>query len=290
MKSRFFIFGLILSICTANGQIKRVEKLFNQGSYKACLLQSEKKVRKGKNVKLLYLYIAKSSLALYSENPTNLALLDKSLSAYKRADKEEALFNNLHQRFLQTSDSLHLIKHKKTSLYVRTLAVTFKDTVAYYKVYNQPKENKKEKEIAVAKTEKQNNIKKHIRPSLIQYGTQFVGLPYKWGGEDSAGFDCSGLVQHVMRKFNYPMNHFAKDQSEMGREVPREECQMGDLVFFGKRYANKRCKIDHVAIIYSTENGKLQVLHASNKGVNIQELKENDYYMKKILFFKNVID
>lgn len=35
---------------------------------------------------------------------------------------------------------------------------------------------------------------------LIRYALGFLGVPYKWGGENPiSGFDCSGLVQEILR-------------------------------------------------------------------------------------------
>ena len=37
------------------------------------------------------------------------------------------------------------------------------------------------------------------RASAIRYVWSFIGLPYRWGGDDSIlGFDCSGLVIEVL--------------------------------------------------------------------------------------------
>jgi cell wall-associated NlpC family hydrolase len=34
---------------------------------------------------------------------------------------------------------------------------------------------------------------------LIEYAMCFIGLPYRWGGDDTIdGFDCSGLVQEIL--------------------------------------------------------------------------------------------
>jgi cell wall-associated NlpC family hydrolase len=34
---------------------------------------------------------------------------------------------------------------------------------------------------------------------LIDYAMQFVGTPYKWGGNNHDGIDCSGLVEEILR-------------------------------------------------------------------------------------------
>lgn len=33
---------------------------------------------------------------------------------------------------------------------------------------------------------------------LLQYALQFVGKPYRWGGNGVLGIDCSGLVQEIL--------------------------------------------------------------------------------------------
>lgn len=34
---------------------------------------------------------------------------------------------------------------------------------------------------------------------LVQYAMKFVGLPYRWGGDDPmGGYDCSGFVQEIL--------------------------------------------------------------------------------------------
>jgi hypothetical protein len=62
-----------------------------------------------------------------------------------------------------------------------------------------------------------------------------VGVGYRLGGEDAAGgFDCSGLVRHVLaRAAGAPLPRSAREQSRAGRAVGRHELRAGDLVFFG---------------------------------------------------------
>lgn len=33
---------------------------------------------------------------------------------------------------------------------------------------------------------------------LVDYALSWLGTPYIWGGDDFAGFDCSGLVQEIL--------------------------------------------------------------------------------------------
>jgi len=40
----------------------------------------------------------------------------------------------------------------------------------------------------------------YLRAKAVEYLQHFIGLPYRWGGDDPlAGFDCSGLVIEVLQ-------------------------------------------------------------------------------------------
>ena len=38
-----------------------------------------------------------------------------------------------------------------------------------------------------------------LRKSAVEYALNFRGVPYSWGGDDSEGFDCSGLAIEVLK-------------------------------------------------------------------------------------------
>lgn len=75
------------------------------------------------------------------------------------------------------------------------------------------------------------------------------GVPYVWGGESSAGYDCSGLVQASYRAAGIGLPRVAQEQYEAGPLVPADAAlQPGDLVFFG--YSNS--EVEHVGIVLRT--------------------------------------
>lgn len=60
-----------------------------------------------------------------------------------------------------------------------------------------------------------------------------MGSPYRYGGSDPAGFDCSGLVNYVFHQAagtRLPRN--AGNQAAASRRITRRELREGDLVFF----------------------------------------------------------
>ena len=61
---------------------------------------------------------------------------------------------------------------------------------------------------------------------------RFVGAPYLWGGRESLGLDCSGLVQQALFACGYACPRDTDQQQELGVEIAPAEFGRGDLVFW----------------------------------------------------------
>jgi cell wall-associated NlpC family hydrolase len=74
--------------------------------------------------------------------------------------------------------------------------------------------------------------------TLIEYAKSFIGMPYIWGAEGVTGFDCSGLVQEILRsigedpKGDQTAQELYRIFSKEGDKS--EKCQAGALCFYGK--------------------------------------------------------
>jgi len=102
-----------------------------------------------------------------------------------------------------------------------------------------------------------------LRAELVKTARQFIGIPYRWGGETTDdGFDCSGLtmVSYRLNGLNLPRN--SRTQFDAGRRVAKEALQPGDLVFFATK-GGKR--ITHVGL-YVGDN---RFIHAPRTGKNV---------------------
>ena len=66
---------------------------------------------------------------------------------------------------------------------------------------------------------------------------RFLGAPYLWGGRESLGLDCSGLVQAALFACGLACPRDADQQAGLGREIGRGDVGRGDLVFWNGHVA-----------------------------------------------------
>jgi cell wall-associated NlpC family hydrolase len=58
------------------------------------------------------------------------------------------------------------------------------------------------------------------------------GSPYRNGGADPSGFDCSGFTQYVFARSGVSLPRAVKEQFDVGRPVAKEQIAAGDLLFY----------------------------------------------------------
>jgi len=66
--------------------------------------------------------------------------------------------------------------------------------------------------------------------SILKVSAKYVGSPYVFGGENPAGFDCSGYVRFVFAQFGFDLPHSVIAQSHFGIKIKPEDAQPGDIV------------------------------------------------------------
>jgi cell wall-associated NlpC family hydrolase len=61
---------------------------------------------------------------------------------------------------------------------------------------------------------------------------RFLGAPNQWGGRESLGLDCSGLVQQALYACARACARDSDQQQALGHPVERADLQRGDLIFW----------------------------------------------------------
>jgi cell wall-associated NlpC family hydrolase len=74
-----------------------------------------------------------------------------------------------------------------------------------------------------------------------------IGKPYQWGAAGPSTYDCSGLAMVAWARAGVSILHFTGDQWDEGTQVPLNDMQRGDLVFYATNNADP-ATIHHVGI------------------------------------------
>jgi cell wall-associated NlpC family hydrolase len=98
----------------------------------------------------------------------------------------------------------------------------------------------------------------HAEADYVAVAERFAGTPYHWGGRESLGLDCSGLVQQALYASGRACPRDSDQQATMGEPV--EALRRGDLVFWR----------GHVAIMIS----EADIVHANSWHMAVEPLAE----------------
>jgi lipoprotein Spr len=109
--------------------------------------------------------------------------------------------------------------------------------------------------------------------ALYSFIEEWYGVPYKYGGNNKKGIDCSNFTAALFKKvYDKTVTGSSASLFDQCKVIPKKELKEGDLVFF--KIENKN--VSHVGIYL--QNNKF--VHATTKkGVMIDDLDE-DYYKK----------
>ena len=66
----------------------------------------------------------------------------------------------------------------------------------------------------------------------VAVAERFLGAPYLWGGRESLGCDCSGLVQQAFLACGRALPRDTDQQEQLGEAIGRQAFGRGDLVFW----------------------------------------------------------
>ncbi|MFK7886292.1 MAG: C40 family peptidase [Gammaproteobacteria bacterium] len=102
---------------------------------------------------------------------------------------------------------------------------------------------------------------------------RMIGTPYRWGGADLEGFDCSGLVQFSYAQAKLRVPRTTSQQRKVARDISRQALRKGDLVFF-----DIEGKDNHVGVYL----GDSRFVHAPSSGKRVQSASlQEPYYSER---------
>lgn len=115
-------------------------------------------------------------------------------------------------------------------------------------------------------------LSKGLADAIVRVAHQWVGTPYRYGGESREGTDCSGFVMSVFKDAaNIKIPRSTLRQREFCHKIDIDKASPGDLVFFTPSKRNASAKVSHVGLYIG--NGRM--IHASSsRGVIVSSLDE----------------
>jgi peptidoglycan DL-endopeptidase LytF len=121
-----------------------------------------------------------------------------------------------------------------------------------------------------------------VKKKLVQDTTNYLGVPYLWGGVTPKGFDCSGFVYYMFNQHGVKMpRNTSAGLFQTGTTIDRSRLQPGDLVFFA---VNTTGTISHVGFYV----GNNQFISAtSSSGIDVQPM-DRGYWAKYYVGAKRV--
>jgi|SRR5579864_3664753 len=112
--------------------------------------------------------------------------------------------------------------------------------------------------------------------ALVGTALALRGVPYRNGGADPSGFDCSGFTQYVFAQHGVALSREVREQYHQGRPVDPRDLAPGDLVFF----TTTESGASHVAIAVGGD----EFVHApSSTGVVRVERLSAAYWSQRYL-------
>ncbi|SIT20220.1 NlpC/P60 family protein [Chryseobacterium ureilyticum] len=130
------------------------------------------------------------------------------------------------------------------------------------------------------------NVSRSIN-DILKDAEKYLGTPYKFGGNTSSGFDCSGFTVKVFEENSLDLPRRSSDQAGAGKNIDIREVKPGDLLFFATAGGSR---VSHVGIVHDIgPDGEVKFIHAStSKGVIISSLNEK-YWNKAYLHAQRVL-
>lgn len=122
---------------------------------------------------------------------------------------------------------------------------------------------------------------------ISNYAQSFLGTSYRYGGTNSSGMDCSGLVYRAFYRHGFELPRTSRAMSKMGKKTKLKKVKVGDLLFFST--SKKGRGINHVGLVIKANGRETSFIHSTtSRGVLVSKLSQK-YWKKSFKFAKRVL-
>ena len=290
------LFASLLIGCSSQKNFSRLDKKYQKSDFENLEKKSDKYIRKNPADPIPLYFKSMTQLYYYNQNGKPEHLVNALKYSYRANRKQVPNFlkqdlTELNEALLQkasedlgeiekSGDALTAQKIHDLSSQLKELPINKSFKASIPQVANNKKPEIKKK------------LPKGIRKDILETSKQYLGIPYKYGGTTTRGFDCSGFTSQVFRDVGITLPRTAALQAEAGLKINENKAKPGDLLFFHN--GSNKSRITHVALIIETDQkGIYAIMHATSKGISIDKRDQpawKSYWLPRIKMIASFIN
>jgi lipoprotein Spr len=113
--------------------------------------------------------------------------------------------------------------------------------------------------------------------SILHFAETLIGIRYRPATSDPLrGFDCSGFVSYVFKKFNFNVPRSSCEFISVGEKIKLEDAKPGDIILFTGTKKHTR-SIGHIGIVVYNGTDGFRFIHSTSGkeyGVTISSMDD----------------
>ena len=118
-----------------------------------------------------------------------------------------------------------------------------------------------------------------LRGKMVTLAKSLAGLPYRYGGQEIDGFDCSGFIYYVYDCYGVKLPRTAEGQAKLKEKVKFKYAKPADILVF--KFGSRR----HTALYI----GANSFIHAPEKNDRLRVESLNEFWKDRLEYVVQVI-